>query len=219
MKFLLGVFLMCLSVLLAAGAQAASLDEEVQKLARGWDHAAFEISGQDEQLAALDSLEAQAAALAGQYPKDIEPLAWKAIILSTKANAAEGMKALDFAGAARKQLEKVAAINPDPLGDGAIYAMLGAIYDGVPGFPIGFGDKGKARKYLQKALEQHPTGADANYFYGVYLAGQKRYKEANQVLRTALRAPARPGREIADKGRRADISEELKAIEGKLAQQ
>jgi tetratricopeptide (TPR) repeat protein len=215
LKILIGA--LAASLVLAGGAKAASLDEDLAKLARGWDYAAYESGNSDAQIAALTNLEMKADDLAGKFPQAAEPLAWKAIIVSTKANAADGMKALNFAEDAKKQLEKVAEINPDPLHDGSVYAMLGALYDGVPGFPVGFGSKAKARKFLQKAVEQNPAGADTNYFYGVYLAGQKRFEEAVKFLRTALSAPARPGREIGDEGRKRDILEQLREIDAKLA--
>jgi tetratricopeptide (TPR) repeat protein len=191
----------------------------VRALARDWDQAAFQIPDPRSELDALKTLESRATALAEQHPGAVELLAWKGIILSTKADASEGMTALGFAEAARKALEKAIAANPDPLGDGSIYAMLGALYHAVPGFPLGFGDKHKARKYLQKAVEQNPTGVDSNYFYGAFLSEQGQYKEAKKFLETALRAPPRPGRETGDKGRRADIAAQLREIGGKLAQQ
>jgi tetratricopeptide (TPR) repeat protein len=188
-----------------APAQASHMTAELQQLAAGWDHAAYELHDTASQLAGLAALETDARAIAARYPDAIEPLAWRAIIVCTKADASEGLKALKFAEQAKKQFEVVTSKNPNPLNDGSAYAMLGALYDGVPGFPIGFGDKNKARKYLLAGLKQNPEGADTNYFYGLFLIGQKQYAPARKAFETALKASPRPGREIGDKGRRQDV--------------
>jgi len=44
---------------------------------------------------------------------------------------------------------------------------------------------------------------------------QKRYSEARAALHKALQAPPRPGRELADEGRRADINALLDTIKDK----
>jgi Tfp pilus assembly protein PilF len=76
----------------------------------------------------------------------------------------------------------------------------------VPGWPIGFGDDDKAEALLRKALEVNPDGIDPNYFYAEFLYEQGEYAEALEHLDRAAKAPARPGRERADQGRRAEIA-------------
>jgi len=105
-------------------------------------------------------------------------------------------------------------INPNAL-NGSIYTSLGSLYYKVPGWPIGFGDKKKAREYLEKALQLNPTGIDPNYFYADFLSGQGEYAKAVEYYKKALAAPARPGREDADAGRRQDVEEGLKTAEKK----
>ena len=61
---------------------------------------------------------------------------------------------------------------------------------------------------LLKALLINPNGIDPNYFYGEYLIETGKSGEAVPYLERALAAPARPGRELADAGRR----EEAKAL-------
>jgi tetratricopeptide (TPR) repeat protein len=75
----------------------------------------------------------------------------------------------------------------------------------VPGFPLGFGDRQKAEELLGKALKINPDGIDPNYFYGELLYEQGRYREALEHLERAARAQPRPGRELADRGRHAEI--------------
>lgn len=54
------------------------------------------------------------------------------------------------------------------------------------------------------ALSINPEGIDPNFFYGEYLLEQGKPKDAAAYLERALRAPPRPGREIADAGRREE---------------
>ena len=58
----------------------------------------------------------------------------------------------------------------------------------------------------------NPAGIDPNFFYGEYLADQDRVAEARGYLEKALKAPDRPGRELADQGRRQEIQALLNKI-------
>lgn len=82
----------------------------------------------------------------------------------------------------------------------------------VLGWPLGFGDDDKARSYLQKALAINPDGIDANYFFGDFLLEQGEPERAQTYLRKVLKAPGRPGREIADAGRREEARKRLDAL-------
>jgi tetratricopeptide (TPR) repeat protein len=188
-----------------AAAEPATLDGRVEALARSWDHLNYETQGAAK-VAQAAALADQADALARQFPGRAEPLVWKAIALSTEAGAKGGLGALGLVKQARATLEQAEKINPNALGDGSVYTSLGSLYAQVPGFPVGFGDKDKARTYLRKALAVNPTGLDANYFYGDFLFRQGEYPEAEKALLKALAAPARPGREVADRGRRAEAT-------------
>jgi predicted Zn-dependent protease len=80
------------------------------------------------------------------------------------------------------------------------------------GWPIGFGDDKRAESYFRKSLALNPTGIDPNFFYAEFLIDNDRLEEARPYLDAALKAPARPGRELADKGRR----QEAQALMNKL---
>jgi Tfp pilus assembly protein PilF len=82
----------------------------------------------------------------------------------------------------------------------------------VPGWPIGFGDDDKAQALLGKALALNPDGIDPNYFMGEFLYRKGERAAARQALAKALKAPARPGRELADQGRRKEIESLLAAM-------
>ena len=62
----------------------------------------------------------------------------------------------------------------------------------------------------------NPNGIDPNYFYGDFLFRQKRYSEAKLALEKAQTATARPGREVADRGRQAEITALLAKVQAEL---
>ena len=159
-------------------------------------------------------LSAQAATMVRQDPA-AELLIWQGIILSTYAGAKGGLGALDLVKQAKGSLEQAIKVDPAAL-DGSAYTSLGALYYQVPGWPVGFGDDEQAEVLLKKALTMNPDGIDPNYFYGDYLAREKRYSEARVVLEKALVAPDRPGREVADSGRRAEVKALLAKVQSEL---
>ena len=142
---------------------------------------------------------------------DASLLIWSGIIDSSWAGAKGGLGALSLVKQARSNLEKAIEIDPGAL-QGSAWTSLGALYYQVPGWPIGFGDKEKAEEMLKKALAINPDGIDPNYFYGDFLLQEKKNQDAKRYLDKALKAPARPGREIADNGRRRDIAKDLASI-------
>ncbi|WP_421738121.1 tetratricopeptide repeat protein [Caulobacter sp.] len=191
---------------LPAFAGDPAFDGRVDGLARTWAHVNYEIKDKAAQAAEAARLAAEADALAKQYPNRAEPLVWEAISTATEAGAKGGMGGLALAKSARGMLERAEKINPNALGDGSVYTSLGSLYAQVPGFPIGFGDPGKARAYLTKAVAISPNGVDSNFFYGDFLMRQGDYAGAEAALQRALNAPARPGRDLADRGRKAQAA-------------
>jgi len=119
--------------------------------------------------------------------------------------------ALALAKESKADLEKAISINGDAL-LGSAYTSLGALYFNVPGWPVGFGDDKKAEKLLKQALTLNPSGIDSNYFYADYLISEKKYAQAREYLLKAQQAPARPGRSVADAGRKQEIAAKLAAI-------
>nr|MBP8885461.1 tetratricopeptide repeat protein [Pseudomonas sp.] len=164
---------------------------------------------------AFAKLVTQADAALASEPKAPELLIWRGIILSTEAGAKGGLGALGLVKEAKASLEQALAIDPQALA-GSAYTSLGSLYYQVPGWPIGFGDDEKAEKMLTQSLAINPDGLDPNYFYGDFLQRQKRYEEARAALEKALAAKDRPGRELADNGRRAEATALLQQVESKL---
>jgi tetratricopeptide (TPR) repeat protein len=190
---------------LARAAPDASFDAALLLLQQAWARTNYEVPAGDARKDAFNTLEQRAAAFVKQYPTRAEPLIWEGIIESSSAGARGGLGALTLCRQARAHLEDALAIDPDAL-DGSAYTSLGALYYKVPGFPLGFGDDRKAEKLLQRALKVNPDGIDPNYFYAEYLFEQGRYDEALRHLDRAGKAAPRPGRELADKGRRDEIA-------------
>ena len=184
------------------------LDEAIVRLQHEWAIVNYRTPA-EKQEAAFDTLAGMAQDVAQRYPGKAEPMVWKAIILTSEAKVKGGFSALGLARNARNLLLEAERIDPTAL-HGSIYTSLGSLYYKVPGWPIGFGDRKKAEKYLLRALELNPEGIDANYFYGDLMLQEGNYDLAIEYLNKALSAPARPGREIADRGRREEIQVDLK---------
>lgn len=164
---------------------------------------------------AFEQLAAQANAFTRARPDLAESWIWSGIVTSSWAGAQGGLGALSKVKQARADLEKALALDPTAL-QGSAYASLAALYDRVPGWPIGFGDGQKAEQLLLQALAINPDGIDPLYFWGDHLSRQGHYALAKDALNKALRAAPRPGREVADTGRRQEIQRLLSEVDKKL---
>ena len=187
---------------------------QLQQLQTRWAEINYE-TPQKQREAAFAKLVTQADAALASEPRAPELLIWRGIILSTQAGAKGGLGALGLVKQAKASLEQALAIDPKALA-GSAYTSLGSLYYQVPGWPIGFGDDEQAEKMLKQALAINPNGLDPNYFYGDFLQRQKRYEQARAALEKALAAKDRPGRELADQGRRAEATALLQQVTGKL---
>lgn len=194
--------LVALSVPYAAQA-TCQLERDLLPLQQRWAEIQYTVP--DERKAqAFEVLSDQARTLVAECPERAEPLIWEGIVLSTYAGAKGGLGALTLVRDARHALEQALALNESAL-EGSAHTSLGSLYYQVPGWPLSFGDDQEAERHLQKALALNPDGIDANYFYGDYLVDQGRPTEARVYLEHALAAPDRPGRALADEGRREDV--------------
>jgi len=162
----------------------------------------------DKRVDGFDQLYQRAETLIDQHPDAAELYIWAGIIRSSEAGAKGGLGALSLVKEARGDLEKALSLDVTAL-DGSAYTSLGALYYQVPGWPIGFGDDDKARAMLQKGLSLNPDGIDPLYFWGDYQHDQGHDAKAREALEKALKAAPRPGREVADQGRRKQIHELL----------
>lgn len=193
-----------------AAAQAAPVDDTVSQLQQRWAEIKYAVpQGAQEQRYA--GLAAEADQARSRYPDRAEVLIWHGIIVASYSGAKGGLGALGLAKDARKDFEEALKIDPKAL-SGSAYTSLGSLYYQVPGWPIGFGDDKKAVEYLKQGLAANPDGIDANFFYGDYLFRKGDKAGAEQYLRKALQAPPRPGRKLADDGRRREIEALLAKI-------
>ena len=207
-------FLLALSVfpLLAAAAESAATDPAavIAPIQSRWAVVQYTVP-KDQQADQFAALAKQAAGITAMHPGMAEPLIWEGIVLASEAGADHGFGALSLVKQARSCLDRAVAINGNALA-GSAYTTLGSLYSKVPDWPIGFGDKDKAEAYFRKALALNPAGIDDNYFYAQYLADRGDKGAAMQRLQLALRAPDRPGRALADRGRR----DQIRALMAKL---
>jgi len=202
----------------AAGLAAQpTLEDAIADVGHRWAKVSYQTPEAGRE-AAFRPLITQAQQLAQAYPGRAEPLIWQAIVLASAAKAEGGLGGLSKAKEARDCLLAAEKINPAAL-NGSVYNSLGSLYAKVPGWPLGFGDKKKAQAYFEKALALNPNGIDPHYFYADLLADQGEYAKAADHLKRALAAPARPGREDADAGRRQEALHLLESLRQKHGDQ
>ncbi|KWT96826.1 MULTISPECIES: tetratricopeptide repeat protein [unclassified Variovorax] len=200
----------CTSALLAAAALAglpriagaAGVEESITELQRDWEVIRYQTPPAEREKR-FEALATKARQVSEAYPGRSEPLVWEGIIVSSWAGEKGGLGALGLVKQAKALYEEAIRVNGDVL-DGSAYNSLGVLYYKVPGWPVGFGDKAKARELLQKALSLNPKGIDPNFFYGEYLLETRQPDQAVTYLERAIQAPPRPGRQVADAGRREE---------------
>jgi tetratricopeptide (TPR) repeat protein len=207
---------LCCSCLLSTPLMALDAEgtRQLQHLQQRWAQINYQLpEAQREQ--AFEALAKEAEQSVRARPDAAELLTWQGIILSTYAGAHGGLGALGIAKQARSSFEQAIALDPQAL-QGSAYTSLGTLYSQVPGWPVGFGDDEEAERLLTRALQINPNGIDPNYFYADYLLRNDRPEEALRALQKAQAAPDRPGRELADQGRRGEIAVLLEKVRAEL---
>jgi len=198
-----------------SSAQAA---DTALQLAQRWDVIKYQTTDKDARIAAYEKLIADAKSIAQSNANDPAPKVWAAISLATLGGEVGAMGgALSKVTEAKELLEEALKEHPNKELETSIHTTLGSLYYQVPGWPIGFGDEDEAVKHLNIALKLDPTSLGANFWMGSYLWEETRKREeAGQYFIRTMAAPARPGREAADKGRKAEAAELLAKVEKKL---
>lgn len=182
----------------------AATPEQLLPFQQRWAEIQYDLTDDDARTKAFARLAKRLEAERVNAPKDPDLMIWQGITLSSEAGAKGGLGALKLAKQARSLFEQAIELNPEAL-QGSAMTSLATLYHQVPGWPIGFGDDDKARELFQQAMQVNPNGIDSNYFYGAYLADRGNKHQARERLMQALEAPARPGRERADTGRRNEV--------------
>ena len=195
------ISLLCLVPMMAF----ADWQEDVKMMQTEWAKIKYETE-ESKQQSQYDALLINCNQLLENNPQQAEVLIWHAIIEASYAGSLSAINptALGYVKNAKKHLEESIEINPEAL-DGSAYTSLGSLYYQVPGWPLGFGDDDKAEDFLKKGLAVNPNGIDPNYFYADFLIQNNRKDEAKKYLNTAKKAKSRPGREVADRGRREEV--------------
>lgn len=202
------LFLSLLCTFSLSFADEPALDPAIVQLQHDWAKANYR-TPKDQQEAAFKGLTDRAHQISASSSNKAEALIWEGIVLAGYAKAKGGLGALSTAEQARDVLLESLKTNPQAL-QGSAHTSLGSLFYKVPRWPLGFGDKKKAKEHLEKALQLNPNGIDPNYFYADFLLEQGENAKAIEYFNKALNAPPRPGREDADEGRRSDIAEGLK---------
>lgn len=196
---------------LVSMAHATGGDELIRPIQNQWAEIKYH-QPEKQQGDLYHDLAGKAHKLAEANPNMAEPLIWEGIVVSSEAGVRGALGgALGLAKEAKRLLEESLKLDEKAL-SGSAYTSLATLYAKVPGWPIGFGDKKRAEELFKKSLALNPAGIDPNFFYGEYLVDQDRVAEARGYLDKALKAPDRPGRELADQGRRQEIQALLNKI-------
>ena len=201
-----------LLILLFPALSFADWVDDMQYLQTEWANVKYQYDSSDQQKG-FEKLLEQADLRLKNNPNQAEVLIWHAIIEASYAGSLSAINptALGYVKNAKKDLEKAIELGGDVL-DGSAYTSLGSLYYQVPGWPLGFGDEDKANEYLKRGLEANPDGIDANYFYADFLIKKGEKEEAKIFLDKAKKAPNRPGRTVADQGRRIEVLELINKI-------
>ena len=195
-----------------AFAETTPLDASIAKLQHDWAKVYYQ-TPEKEKEAAFEKLVKEAHEVTTANPGRAEPLIWEGIITSTLAKYQSIFSAGGTAKAARDLLLAAEKIDANAL-QGSALTSLGSLYYKVPRFGS-FGDHDKAREYLERTLKINPDGIDPNFFMGELMVERGEKAKALEYFKKALNAPARPGREDADAGRKAEIQDAIRKIEGK----
>lgn len=187
---------------LASFAHAGTVEEDVVQLQHDWEVIRYQTPASEREKR-FEALAARAHQIVEAQPQRAEPLVWEGIIVSSWAGEKGGLGALGLVKRAKAIYESAIQLDGKAL-EGSAYNSLGVLYYKVPGWPVGFGDKKRAKELLEQALALNPRGIDPNFFYGEYLLETGHAAEAVTYLERALQAPARPGRQVADTGRREE---------------
>ena len=198
---------LCLSASLCFAANDESLVRPIQDQ---WAQIKYRQDAQ-QHADAYHALAELAGKLAQSHPTQAEPLIWQGIAVSSEAGAKGGLGALSLAKHAKLLFEQALQLDASAL-EGSAYTSLATLYAKVPGWPLGFGDKAKANELFKKALALNPQGLDSNFLYADFLAAQGQKADAIRHLQTALQAAPRPGRDVADAGRKLEAKALLKQI-------
>lgn len=212
---LYGKFFVALILMFSSLSAHAEINDQIRQLQQEWAKIKYTLDKKEHE-SALEKLTEKATRLSQSQADNADAYLWEGIIYSTYAGAIGTLRALVAVTHSRDSLEKSIAIDPTA-SKGAAYTFLGTLYFLVPEWPIAFGDLDLAKENLDKAMAMNPDDIDVNFFYGDFLKKLNKFKQAESMYLKALDAPARPGREIADKGRRHELKQRLEKVRNEIS--
>jgi len=185
----------------------------IKQIQKDWAISKYKSKDKSEKIDGYRECASKAEKLVKSYPNNAEGLIWQGICLSSEAELTK-LSALGKVKKAKQLFEKAAKIDDKAL-DGSAYTNLAVLHHRVPGWPIGFGDKEEAEKYFRQVLVISPNNIDANYFYALFLEGEKDNMElALKHLEIASKAPSR-NRPLADSKRKTEIAKKIAEFKNK----
>ena len=191
------------------------VDTAMQPLKKEWAEIKYVVSDK-QKVSQLESLLKRVDVVAAKHPTEVQPVVWRGTMLSTLASLKSGFSALSSAKKAKKELEIALSRNASAE-KGYAHVILGALYSKVPGKPIGFGSKEKAKRHFLTALQMDPDGLDANFFYGEFLLEQGDFVAAKKHLEVAQKSPVNVENKVWDEGRRQEIAKAIAVVNQKIA--
>lgn len=197
------IYFVSLFLFLISSVTAAQSDQ-AQRLRTAWVKAKYQ-TPRNQQIPIFEGLIREAEKANAESPRNPELMLWYGTILSSYAQIKGGMGVLPHVKKARALLEEVVRSNGD-IEKGFAYGVLGTLYARVPGWPVAFGSKDKARSNLLMAIKLDPQGIDSNYYYGDFLISTGDLVNARKHLEIARKAQIRKGYELQDRGRKGEIS-------------
>jgi len=201
---------------MAEPAAAADLiSAAIDHIETGWAQARFAPGDKAAQVAACDRSIATTIEIEKQAPGRAEPIVWRGVLMNAKAGVVRGFAGLRLVSDARGELERAEAFAPNAeTGRGLI--RLGRLYYQVPGPPIAFGNRAKAKAYLLRALAMSPGRPESNLAYGDYLVEGVCFAEAEPILQRALAAKIDAAHPVAKKAQRAEAAALMKTVRARL---
>ncbi len=170
-----------------------------------YDQASWQITDQDQQLAAFESQLGELEAM----PETSDVLMWQGAVAASIARLKGGTSALGLIKQAKKDLD--AAIKADEA-NAMAQAIRGNIFAKAPGWPLSVGSSKKAAADFADALAAQPDNILALQGYGEFLADKGDVEQARIQFKKALMLSPRQGREMADAARQKQIQALLDAL-------
>ena len=178
------------------------VDDAVVELQREWEVTRYQ-TPPGEREKRFEALAAKAHQTSEAFPDRAEPLIWEGIIVSSLAGEKGGLGALGLVKQARALYEQAIQIDANAL-DGSAYNSLGVLYYKVPRLAGRLRRQGQGRRAAAEGAGGQSEGHRSELLLWRVPRRDRRRDEAIAYLERALQAPARPGRQIADAGRREE---------------